>query len=165
MCNNYPNCQHAGPLVDKVAGIDRHCETVLPNHDCPYLMMGCFGCTFRRDGAAIEIQQHRNRVLYANQGIIVPVIPAVDWSSWATDVNNARSFEINLEMKIDETALLALLAGCFRTYSLLQGLVSAGIVSKQWADRSLQNVIQYTYRQAICRLVAAYILTRSNPDD
>lgn len=45
MCDQ-PNCTlHAGPVMDKIDGLARHCETVLPNHDCPYLALGCLGCT------------------------------------------------------------------------------------------------------------------------
>lgn len=36
---------HMGPIMDKREGWERHCETVLPNHACPYLAMGCLGCT------------------------------------------------------------------------------------------------------------------------
>lgn len=46
MCSKYPNCGHAGPLVDRQEALgDRHCETVLSNHECPYLRAGCLGCT------------------------------------------------------------------------------------------------------------------------
>lgn len=36
---------HMGPIMDKREGLERHCETVLPNSKCPYLVMGCLGCT------------------------------------------------------------------------------------------------------------------------
>lgn len=36
---------HMGPIMDKREGWERHCETVLRNSDCPYLAMGCLGCT------------------------------------------------------------------------------------------------------------------------
>ena len=38
---------HAGPIMDKIEGIPRHCETVLHNSRCPYLKFGCLGCTFK----------------------------------------------------------------------------------------------------------------------
>lgn len=37
----------AGPVMDKLPGIDRHCETIKPNGECPYLKLGCLGCTFK----------------------------------------------------------------------------------------------------------------------
>jgi len=46
MCNRYPKCGHAGAIIDKIDGIDRHCETVKPNHECMYLRLGCKGCAF-----------------------------------------------------------------------------------------------------------------------
>jgi hypothetical protein len=46
MCNQYPNCNHAGVLLNRVANIARHCETTKPNHTCFYLRLGCKGCTF-----------------------------------------------------------------------------------------------------------------------
>lgn len=39
---------HAGPIMDKVPGFARHCETVMENHKCPYIPMGCLGCTLKR---------------------------------------------------------------------------------------------------------------------
>ncbi len=39
---------YAGPVMEYDSAIGlRHCETVLPNRDCPYLPWGCKGCTFR----------------------------------------------------------------------------------------------------------------------
>lgn len=38
---------HMGPIMDKIDGFARHCETLLPNHACPYLAFGCLGCTRR----------------------------------------------------------------------------------------------------------------------
>lgn len=47
MCARYPNCQHEGKVMAKVPGKDRHCETTNVNSGCPYLQLGCKGCTFR----------------------------------------------------------------------------------------------------------------------
>jgi len=33
--------------MDKRPGLDRHCETVSVNSNCPYLQLGCKGCTFK----------------------------------------------------------------------------------------------------------------------
>jgi len=38
---------HLGPVMDAVDGFARHCETTLPNSTCPYLALGCLGCTRR----------------------------------------------------------------------------------------------------------------------
>lgn len=42
--------------MDEIAGVARHCETLLPNHNCPYLALGCLGCTlsFRVPQGALE---------------------------------------------------------------------------------------------------------------
>ena len=37
--------RYAGPIMDKIKGLDRHCETVKRNSRCPYLKLGCKGCT------------------------------------------------------------------------------------------------------------------------
>ena len=34
-------------MSDMHMGVARHCETVLPNRDCPYLRLGCLGCTLK----------------------------------------------------------------------------------------------------------------------
>lgn len=57
---------------------------------------------------------------------------------------------------ITDDANLALVAGAWKAYCMLQGLVNAGVVNPYWASKSLHNVIQYTYRQAVCRVIAAY---------
>jgi hypothetical protein len=46
MCDD-PGCTlHAGPIMDPVEGKIRHCDTaVLLNSECPYLELGCLGCT------------------------------------------------------------------------------------------------------------------------
>lgn len=36
---------YAGPIMDKVAFLPRHCETIMRNSDCPYIQLGCKGCT------------------------------------------------------------------------------------------------------------------------
>jgi hypothetical protein len=46
MCKRYPDCIHAGPVMKKVDGVDRYCETLLLNANCPYHGMGCLGCTY-----------------------------------------------------------------------------------------------------------------------
>lgn len=62
---------------------------------------------------------------------------------------------------INEDALLALVADAWKVYCVLQSLVAAGVVTPEWASKSLHNVIQYTYRQAIARIIGNYLLTRS----
>jgi len=47
MCDNYPNCQHKSKVMDKRPGLERHCETRSVNSNCPYLRLGCLGCTFK----------------------------------------------------------------------------------------------------------------------
>jgi hypothetical protein len=45
MCDD-PGCTtHAGPIMKPVAGKVRHCDTPLMNSECPYLELGCLGCT------------------------------------------------------------------------------------------------------------------------
>lgn len=39
------NPLHEGPIMEKRDGLKRHCELPLPNHTCPYLSLGCKGCT------------------------------------------------------------------------------------------------------------------------
>lgn len=41
--------QHEGPVMDKVPGLTRHCETLLSNRECPYIELGCKGCMFKMD--------------------------------------------------------------------------------------------------------------------
>jgi hypothetical protein len=33
--------------VPRKAGVDPHCETVYPNHYCPYIQLGCTGCKLK----------------------------------------------------------------------------------------------------------------------
>lgn len=47
VCDRYPNCSHADKVMDRRFGLDRHCETGKVNSGCPYLQMGCKGCTFK----------------------------------------------------------------------------------------------------------------------
>lgn len=50
MCNRFPECDHAGPIMSAKDDMPRHCETMLPNSTCAYLHSGCLGCTFdKRD--------------------------------------------------------------------------------------------------------------------
>jgi len=94
--------------------------------------------------------------------VITPhYLPPVDWQA---EVAKLKHTTVEIKMPIvhmNDDALLALVAGAWKTYAMLQGLVAAGIVTPKWASQSLHNVLQYTYRQAVCRCVAAYILTRS----
>ena len=48
MCDRYPNCQHKGKVMKKISGLPRHCETSTVNSNCPYLQLGCNGCTFKQ---------------------------------------------------------------------------------------------------------------------
>lgn len=158
MCNKYPNCQHSGPLHDEIEGIPRHCETLLPNSECYYHRLGCLGCTFNITGP-------RNPINATIGSISMPLHlrTPVDWAAQVEAMK--RSFEITLHPTyINQDALLALVAGVWRSYCMLQGLVNAGIVTPEWASKSLENAVQYTYRQAVCRLVAAYLDTRSKPE-
>lgn len=34
-------------LIEKIDGMERHCEHGWPNSECPYLERGCLGCTFK----------------------------------------------------------------------------------------------------------------------
>lgn len=43
-----PRSMHAGPVMDRVPGLSRHCETTMTNSSCPYIPLGCQGCTLRR---------------------------------------------------------------------------------------------------------------------
>ena len=153
MCNRYPNCDHAGPLIEKRDGLDRHCETVKPNHDCPYLMLGCAGCTFA------------GRKPISVSGFIRPLASPIHRPD---EVAKLRRTTIALEVSftyVNEPLLIAVVTGHWETYKMLQRLASSGLVSQKWADQSFLNVVQYAYRQVVCRLVAAYLLTRSNPND
>lgn len=47
MCDRYPHCDHSGPIAPAIAGVVQHCRSMLPNHTCYYLRIGCKGCTFR----------------------------------------------------------------------------------------------------------------------
>lgn len=150
MCNRYPNCSHAGPVHAEIAGYPRHCETVLPNSDCSYHARGCLGCTFKP--------------IHGSAGIVLNLRrfqPPVDWADEVAKLKRGATIEMQPSY-INDDALLALVAGAWKAYCMLQGLVSAGVVSQDWASKSLRNVIQYTYRQAVCRVIAAYLDTRSN---
>ncbi|BCS55173.1 hypothetical protein GSbR_19540 [Geobacter sp. SVR] len=39
---------HEGPVMDKIEGMPRHCETLKPNRLCPYIPLGCTGCKLRK---------------------------------------------------------------------------------------------------------------------
>ena len=132
MCNRFPKCVHAGPVLDKLPGLDRHCETIKPNHQCPYLPLGCQGCTFVPANKTLE--QFRPRLV-------------------------EMSFALETVI-VNQDAFLAIVADAWKTYELLQRLVKAGLVTEDWASKSLHNVIQYSYRQQICRLLGAYINTK-----
>lgn len=56
MCHKFPDCQHAGPVVEPVPDLLQHCRSTEPNEQCPYIKLGCLGCT-RRAGwdVAVEI--------------------------------------------------------------------------------------------------------------
>lgn len=45
---------HAGPIVDEIEGVPQHCKTTLFNSRCPYLKLGCLGCT--RKSSMIPVQ-------------------------------------------------------------------------------------------------------------
>jgi hypothetical protein len=47
MCNKRGCTIHAGTIMEPTMGIHRHCDTTLMNSTCPYLAMGCLGCTFK----------------------------------------------------------------------------------------------------------------------
>jgi hypothetical protein len=47
MCNKRGCTIHAGTIMEPTMGIPRHCDTTLMNSTCPYLAMGCLGCTFK----------------------------------------------------------------------------------------------------------------------
>lgn len=34
--------------IKEITGIIRHCETILLNSKCPYLKLGCRGCSFKK---------------------------------------------------------------------------------------------------------------------
>lgn len=36
-----------GPRIEKIPGLDMHCETILENSKCPYLSRGCRGCIIK----------------------------------------------------------------------------------------------------------------------
>ena len=46
---------HAGPVMKAIEGIQQHCKTTLRNSRCPYLKMGCLGCT--RKSAMINVSE------------------------------------------------------------------------------------------------------------
>lgn len=154
MCNRYPDCGHSGPVHEEIAGIPRHCETVLPNNECYYHRLGCLGCTFNVTGP-------RNPINATLGSVSIPLHLTTP-VNWADAVAKLKGQEIELHATyINQDALLALIAGAWKSYCVLQGLVNAGVVTPRWASQSLNNVIQYTYRQAVARIVAAYLLTRS----
>lgn len=47
MCQRYPKCKHRGVIMDKRTGLIRHCDSVYPNHECPYIALGCLGCMYK----------------------------------------------------------------------------------------------------------------------
>lgn len=47
MCNDYPNCRHQGPRMGQASRYKQHCRTDKPNNECPYIALGCVGCTLR----------------------------------------------------------------------------------------------------------------------
>lgn len=58
MCQAYPNCSHQGKVIKRQEKLHRHCETTLQNTTCPYLRLGCLGCTFKiRDYTQYNLSQ------------------------------------------------------------------------------------------------------------
>ena len=39
--------RHVGAIMEKLPGLERHCETPFVNSECLYLKLGCMGCTFQ----------------------------------------------------------------------------------------------------------------------
>ena len=36
--------------MEPIDGLEQHCTTLARNSDCPYIPLGCLGCTFRHRG-------------------------------------------------------------------------------------------------------------------
>lgn len=143
MCSRYPNCGHAGPLMDRTDTLgDRHCETPLPNHKCPYLFAGCKGCT--------SAYLTRNNI-----PIKAWHLPQQSFEAKLTNVRfHGRGFEL-----VYARVLMPLLS------QMLQNLVKAELVSQEWADQSLLNAATHMQRTLIYRRLCGYIEIRSNEKD
>jgi hypothetical protein len=148
MCNRFPLCQHASLIMDRTGELgDRHCETVLPNHTCPYLFAGCKGCT------------HTSQLTHND----VPVKPIAQIGRY----HRKTSFEIaltNVTLRGPGIELLYAHMQMPMLSQMLQNMVKAELVSQEWANQSLLNAATHMQRTLIYRRLCSYIEIRSEED-
>jgi hypothetical protein len=99
MCNQ-PNCRiHQGKIVEPTMGLIRHCDSAhLRNSNCPYIAMGCLGCTLRE-----IIDKTVRHTEAAGRESITAIVPAHsnDWTE--TSVMPGISDIVNIHPADEKT--------------------------------------------------------------
>lgn len=100
---------HASRIMDEIPGLDQHCKTMLPNSICPYLKLGCLGCTHRAPGT-FPLGELKNpdwtktlfvRFELAVQDTTGEMLPGASGETPATE-DKLRSLGTHCQLKADE---------------------------------------------------------------